>query len=488
MEIGEKRLCGQQAVWEYEEDKGRLIIQGVGAMDDYTEPEQVPWNALIQEIKTVVIRDGITTVGDYAFAGCSNLQEVTLPGSVEIVGVFSFKYCTDLKEIFIPEGVKVLASKAFQFCNALKKVHLPSTLTNVDMRAFGKCESLEEVFYHGTERQWEQIMISRSASDNQYLVQAKRHCLGIQTPETPEEVPISPDRYEQIVLKIREVLDKGGDGNLYILAPKLWEPGIRAKSGDATLLVFPDGQTMLIDAGFVECGKHVVSLLRDLHLTSLDGVVLSHSHDDHAGGLQQVAEYIYSREGGYIGCYYRSAFVNSRWEKTFFDYIRAKGARTVTDVKEGFHMSMGGVDIVVYNPEEARVENCTGAEEELNNLSLLMKFIYGKSAFLTSGDLYCGQEQELIVQYGQALKADVMKANHHGAHTSNCMEWVDAISPSVIYACADDMGSTPFARKMAAKRIRYYSTCLNDLICICLDAEKHVEVMSRFDRKGLGLL
>lgn len=90
-------------------------------MEDYTEPEQVPWNSLMQEIKVVVIRDGITTVGDYAFAGCSNLQEVTLPGSVEIVGVFSFKGCTGLREIVIPEGVRVLASKAFQFCSALKK-------------------------------------------------------------------------------------------------------------------------------------------------------------------------------------------------------------------------------------------------------------------------------------------------------------------------------------------------------------------------------
>ena len=68
------RLCGQQAVWNYEEENGLLTIQGVGAMEDYTEPEQVPWNSLMQEIKVVVIRDGITTVGDYAFAGCSNLQ------------------------------------------------------------------------------------------------------------------------------------------------------------------------------------------------------------------------------------------------------------------------------------------------------------------------------------------------------------------------------------------------------------------------------
>ena len=106
-------------------------------------------------------------------------------------------------------------------------------------------------------------------------------------------------------------------------------------------------------------------------------------------------------------------------------------------------MSIGGVDIAVYNPEEALVESCTGAEENLNNLSLLMKFTYGKSTFLTSGDLYRDKELELIARYGEALKANVMKANHHGAHTSNSMEWVDAICPSVIYACADDMGSTP---------------------------------------------
>ncbi len=56
-------------------------------------------------------------------------------------------------------------------------------------------------------------MISRSASDNQYLVQAKRHCLERQSAKPSEERPEAPDRYEQIILKIREVLDQGGDGS-----------------------------------------------------------------------------------------------------------------------------------------------------------------------------------------------------------------------------------------------------------------------------------
>lgn len=179
--------------------------------------------------------------------------------------------------------------------------------------------------------------------------------------------------------------------------------------------------------------------------------MLSHSHDDHAGGLQQVAEYIYGQDGGYIGCYYRSAFVNSQREKAFFDYILAKGARTVTDVKEGFHMSIGGVDIAVYNPEEALVESCTGAEEDLNNLSLLMKFTYGKSAFLTQRGFVSCKELELIARLWRSAKGGCDESESSWSHTSNSMEWVDAICPSVIYACADDMGSTPFAWKMKAK-------------------------------------
>ena len=414
------RLCGQQAVWNYEEENGLLTIQGVGAMEDYTDPEQVPWNTFIQKIKTVVIRDGITTVGDYAFAGGSNLQEVSLPGSVEIVGVFSFKGCTVLKEIVIPEGVRVLASKAFQFCSALRKVYLPSTLIDVDMRAFGKCESLEEVFYQGSEEQWEQIMISRSASDNQYLVQAKRHCLERQSAKPSEERPEAPDRYEQIILKIREVLDQGGDGKFYILAPKLWEPGIRAKSGDATLLVFPDGQTMLIDAGFVECGKHVVSLLRDLHLTSLDGVVLSHSHDDHAGGALAVAQYLYEHGGGIDACYRSSYIASSKQEPLFEEYLKQKGTHVYENVLAGYQWTVGDVRITAYHPTTEDLEKCVGNDESVNNVSILMKFVYGRSKYLTGGDLYIEMEEKLAEQYGDLLKADVMKSKVAANSTAEC--------------------------------------------------------------------
>ena len=107
------RLCGQQAVWNYEEENGLLTIQGVGAMEDYTEPEQVPWNSLMQEIKVVVIRDGITTVGDYAFAGCISLESVVIPAQVNYIAYRAFKGCINLKNVKILNKNIVLGMEAF---------------------------------------------------------------------------------------------------------------------------------------------------------------------------------------------------------------------------------------------------------------------------------------------------------------------------------------------------------------------------------------
>ena len=68
----------------------------------------------------------------------------------------------------------------------------------------------------------------------------------------------------------KKALSYGGDGNLYFLTPDLTEAGIRAKCGDCTLVVFPNGKTMMIDAGYIACSAHIISLLEDLGLHHLD--------------------------------------------------------------------------------------------------------------------------------------------------------------------------------------------------------------------------
>ena len=64
------------------------------------------------------------------------------------------------------------------------------------------------------------------------------------------------------------------------------------------------------------------------------------------------------------------------------------------------------------------IEKCVGNDESVNNVSILMKFVYGRSKYLTGGDLYIEMEEKLAEQYGDLLKADVMKSNHHGDYES----------------------------------------------------------------------
>ena len=110
-----------------------------------------------------------------------------------------------------------------------------------------------------------------------------------------------------------------------------------------------------------------------------------------------------------------------------------------------------------------------------------MKFTYGTSTYLTCGDIYQNKELELIDQYGEALAADVIKANHHGTHTSNYAEWLTAISPLAMFAPADDIGGTPLAKLAAELGIAYYSVGLDGLVMFKMGDSRNYEVISRYD-------
>lgn len=115
------------------------------------------------------------------------------------LGVYSFRGCTALKDVKLPEGIRIICAKAFHNCTALEKIELPASLRNIDMRAFAKDEALHTVIYHGTEAQWEKILISGTASDNQYLLAAERKCLK-EEPAGYRETHDNPvaDRYEEM--------------------------------------------------------------------------------------------------------------------------------------------------------------------------------------------------------------------------------------------------------------------------------------------------
>jgi|GEM_PF-1950046 len=96
-------------------------------------------------LTSVAIPEGVTSISNYAFYGCTGLTNITIPGSVNSIGGCAFDGCTGLKEIVIPSGVTGIESIAFQNCTSLTSVSLPGSVTSIGTAAFNNCTSLTDI-------------------------------------------------------------------------------------------------------------------------------------------------------------------------------------------------------------------------------------------------------------------------------------------------------------------------------------------------------
>ena len=109
--------CGYNLAWSYNKTKAILTISGMGEMEDYfytySDLPPAPWFPYQEEIQAVVIEDGVTSIGNYAFYDCSALTQVTIPNSVTSIGYEAFSGCNGLATITIPNSVISIRSSAF---------------------------------------------------------------------------------------------------------------------------------------------------------------------------------------------------------------------------------------------------------------------------------------------------------------------------------------------------------------------------------------
>ena len=107
-------------------------------------------NTLIAGGKNTVIPHDVTSIGDYAFYGCTELASINIPGSVSSIGNSAFYGCSGLTSVSISEGVKSLGSSAFSGCKLLTSVVIPSTVTSMGTSCFGSCVGLTSVTMKST--------------------------------------------------------------------------------------------------------------------------------------------------------------------------------------------------------------------------------------------------------------------------------------------------------------------------------------------------
>lgn len=221
--------CGDNVTYTYNSSTKELVVSGSGAMRNYTLTGSPFFGS---DIKSVIIKSGVTSIGDSAFHNCDSLQSVTIPNSVTSIGDYAFgasdslrsitipnsvttigddafRYCGNLQSITIdkenkyycnddygvlfdknqtkliqcpidnkcteytvPDSVTIIGDYAFVYCDSLQSVIIGNSVTTIGDSAFNSCDSLKDVYYKCTQKDWESIKIG---SFNEDLTSANIH-------------------------------------------------------------------------------------------------------------------------------------------------------------------------------------------------------------------------------------------------------------------------------------------------------------------------
>ena len=140
---------------------------GNGAMKNGSGyPEELKYHII-----NVVIEAGVTTIGDYAFMGCTALSSVTIADGVTTIGNYAFMGCTALSSVTIPDGVTTIGNDAFRDCTALTSVTIPASVTTIGNGAFRDCTALTSVtIFAPSLTNYETLAFAGNAADRKIFV------------------------------------------------------------------------------------------------------------------------------------------------------------------------------------------------------------------------------------------------------------------------------------------------------------------------------
>ena len=203
------------------------------------------------------------------------------------------------------------------------------------------------------------------------------------------------------------------------------------KWGDACLIVFPDGRTMLVDGGVEAYGPVLVENLKWLGVKKLDYVVMSHSHNDHCFGL--------IKEGGVfenfqVGQIYWTGITCAYWEGTDLEAICADFGYPMQVLRQGDSLQIGQVLVKVLWPAAGLAGTPMEDTAQLNNHSLVMRFDYKNHSALFTGDLYEEAEGLVMDGGGDQLSVDLLKVCHHGSPTSGSYKFLLVVGAELAVA------------------------------------------------------
>ena len=148
--------CGDNLKWELSADQKTLTITGYGDMWDFTLTDMtdntIPWVYAYTTIETVVLPDGITSIGDYAFFNHRQLTNISLPASLTRLGTYAFAR-NAFTSLTIPDAVTTIGDYAFAYAVNLTAFNIPKDVTSLGIDLFIGCSSLTQINYNAVNAQ-----------------------------------------------------------------------------------------------------------------------------------------------------------------------------------------------------------------------------------------------------------------------------------------------------------------------------------------------
>lgn len=240
--------------------------------------------------------------------------------------------------------------------------------------------------------------------------------------------------------------------------------------GDATLIVSPHGRGILVDTGGIvgdsrndfDVGARVVApYLKHYGVLTLDYLLLTHGHADHAGGAAGVARLIPVKT---------AMLPREEYSQAIRSFVRAASGSVVLSVNEGQIIELDGIFLrVIYGPSNSSLRRN-------NEVSSVVQVRYGQHSFLLTGDLESKGEEAILLS-GQDISSTVLKVGHHGAKTSSSVEFLEKVAPpyAVISVGADNHFGHPHRetiQRLWGQQSKIYRTDQQGAIVFTTDGQQ----------------